>query len=222
MKRVSWMSAVLLAAVGLVAGAALVAQPQAEAKDYGQKKAADKMAATVDKAPAGLPAAPAFTLVDSDGNEHSLEDFRGKYVVLEWFADKCPFVKKFYESGKMQELQREYTGKGVVWLTMVSANPNHGYYRDAEALNGLKNDWSMAPTAILRDDTGEVGKAYKAKTTPHMYVINPDGKLIYQGAIDSIRSANQGDISEATNYVSMVLDANLLSATTPYGCSIKY
>lgn len=170
----------------------------------------------------GLPAAPEFTLADTTGTQHSLSDFRGKHVVLEWFNPGCPFVVKFYKSGKMQELQREYTDKGVVWLTVTSTNPDHKDYLNAQGLKDKYDQWDMASTAILRDDNGAVGRAYEAATTPHMYIINPDGKLIYHGAIDSKVSTNPDHIESATNYVQMVLDANLLESTQPYGCSVKY
>ncbi len=173
-------------------------------------------------AAADLPAAPAFTLTDTHGNEHALSDFRGKYVVLEWINDGCPFVKKFYEPGKMQELQKTYTEQDVVWLAIASSKPGAQGHHSAEGWNKIIKDWNINATALLIDESGEVGRAYDAKTTPHMYVINPDGKLIYQGAIDSIRSTKQADIAKADNHVAKVLDAALLKSTTPYGCSVKY
>ncbi|MEM6749300.1 MAG: redoxin domain-containing protein [Planctomycetota bacterium] len=175
-----------------------------------------------EQATAGLPAAAAFTLTSSAGNDHALSDFAGKYVVLEWFNPSCPFVKKFYTPGKMQELQTKYTEQGVVWLTIQSTNPSHGNYLDADGLNAKADAWSMAPTAILMDNDGAVGQAYGATTTPHMYIINPDGKLIYQGAIDSESSSSSDAIPGATNYVEVVLDGALLGSTPQYGCSVKY
>lgn len=170
----------------------------------------------------GLPVAPEFTLTDANGVSHNLSDFRGKHVVLEWFNPGCPFVVKFYRGGKMQELQKKYGEEGVVWLSIASTNPGHKDYLDAAGLQAKYDNWKMASAAILRDDDGAVGKLYKAETTPHMYIINPDGKLIYQGAIDSIRSASSSDIASAENYVETVLDAVLLSSTKAYGCSVKY
>lgn len=170
----------------------------------------------------GLPEAPAFTLKDINGNEHSLADFRGKYVVLEWFNSGCPFVKKFYEAGKMQELQKMYTEKGIVWLAICSSAEGKQGHHTTEEWQKLAKDWNISATGILTDADGKVGQAYGAKTTPHMYVINPDGKLIYQGAIDSIRSADPSDIEKAENYVAKILDAALLTETRPYGCSVKY
>ena len=179
-------------------------------------------AADEKKAAEGLPEAPAFTLIDTNGKEHSLADFKGKYVVLEWINDGCPFVKKFYEAGKMQEWQKHYTGKDVVWLLVASSKKGaQGHHSPAE-WNDLISKWGINATALLIDESGTVGRAYDAKTTPHMYVINPDGKLIYNGAIDSMRSAKAEDIDKAENYVAKILDAALLSRTTPYGCGIKY
>ncbi|MEM8783765.1 MAG: redoxin domain-containing protein [Planctomycetota bacterium] len=171
---------------------------------------------------AGLPEAPAFTLTDTNGTQHSLADFHGKYVVLEWINDGCPFVKKFYEPGKMQELQQAYAERGVVWLAIASSSPGNQGHHTAAGWNQVIDDWGINAAAILLDEDGSVGRAYDAKVTPHMYVINPDGKLIYNGAIDSVRSTDPGDISSAENYVTKVLDAALLQNTTPYGCSVKY
>jgi len=171
---------------------------------------------------AGLPDAPTFTAMDTHGNEHSLKDFRGKYVVLEWINDGCPFVKKFYKAGKMQELQKTYADKGVVWLSIASSAPGKQGHYDADGWNKIIKDWNIKATALLMDESGEIGRAYNAKTTPHIFIINPDGKLIYHGAIDSIRSADTADVEKAENYVQKVLDAALLKETRPYGCSVKY
>ena len=172
--------------------------------------------------PKGLPDAPAFTLADPNGIEHSLADFRGKYVVLEWLNHGCPFVKKFYDGGNMQKWQKHYTDQDVVWLSICSSAPGKQGYHPPERWNSVIAEKNMKSTAVLIDESGEVGRAYQATNTPHMYVINPDGKLIYQGAIDSIRSANSSDIEEATNYVTTLLDAVLRDKTKAYGCSIKY
>ncbi len=172
--------------------------------------------------------APGFTLKDSNGKEHSLSDFKGKYVVLEWINFECPFVKKHYNSKNMQNLQKEYTGKDVVWLAVCSSAPGkQGNFDNAEINERLK-DHDANLTAYLIDESGDVGRAYGAKTTPHMYVINPEGTLLYAGGIDSIPSADIDDIEDATNYVSAALDAAMggkeiaTKVSKPYGCSVKY
>jgi len=173
-------------------------------------------------------AAPGFTLKDSNGNEHSLSDFADKYVVLEWINYDCPFVKKHYDSGNMQMLQEKYTGKDVVWLTICSSVPGKQGNFEPEEINKRSSDHNAKFTAYLIDDTGEVGKAYGAKTTPHMYIISPSGVLEYAGGIDDIPSADQEDIAKATNYVSKALDELMegkeveVKTSKPYGCSVKY
>jgi len=172
--------------------------------------------------------APDFTLTDTNGNEHSLSDFEGKVVVLEWFNHGCPFVKKYYSKGNMQALQKMYTEKGVVWLAVCSSAEGKQGYDTAEGHNKTAKEKGTNASAILIDEDGSVGKAYGAKTTPHMYVIDADGELVYQGAIDDKRSTNPDDIASSTNYVSAALDSVLagesveVSTTTPYGCSVKY
>jgi peroxiredoxin len=172
--------------------------------------------------------APAFTLQGADGNEYSLSDFEGKWVVLEWINHGCPFVKKFYDAGKMQELQKHYTDQGVVWLSICSsAEGKQGYYTAAQWQQVNEEKGSKA-TATLLDTDGTVGKAYGARTTPHMYVINPHGELVYRGGIDDQPSADQATITQATNYVAGALDAGLagneipVSSAQPYGCGVKY
>jgi AhpC/TSA family len=172
--------------------------------------------------------APAFTLTDTNGKTRSLADFQGKVVVLEWFNPDCPFVKKHYDSGNMPKLQSRYTGKGVVWLSVDSSAPGkQGNYPPA-TLNELTKSKGGAPTAVLLDPDGTVGREYGAKTTPHMYVIDGQGVLRYAGAIDSIASADQEDIPRATNYVAGAIDAVLAgktvepATTQSYGCSVKY
>lgn len=172
--------------------------------------------------------APSFTLNNSMGESVSLADFKGRYVVLEWTNHLCPYVKKHYDSDNMQMLQRKYTGQDVVWLSIISsAEGKQGYVTAAEA-NELTTTRNATPTHVLFDPTGEVGKQYAAKTTPHMYIIDPDGELKYAGGIDSIKSANPADIPKADNYLDMGLTALLSGAevekklTPPYGCSIKY
>ena len=175
----------------------------------------------------GAPA-PEFTLPDSSGTEHSLSDFKGKYVVLEWTNHQCPFVKKFYSKGDMQSLQEEMTGEGVIWLQIVSsAEGNQGYLEAAEA-QALREEQGMRSTAMLLDPEGAVGSKYDARTTPHMFLIDPEGLLIYQGAIDSIKSMDPADIIVATNYVQSAYENAVAgkpvepAVTTPYGCSVKY
>jgi peroxiredoxin len=173
-------------------------------------------------------AAPDFKLTDTKGQVHSLSDFKGKHVVLEWFNHDCPFVVKHYESGNMQSLQKEYTGKGVVWLSINSSAPGkQGHYTPEES-NKMTQDKGVSSTAVLLDSDGKVGKMYGAKTTPHMYVIDPQGVLIYQGAIDSTPSTDPADIPASKNYVKAALDASLSggvvreATTKSYGCSVKY
>lgn len=172
--------------------------------------------------------APDFTLKDAQGNEHSLSDYSGQFVVLEWFNDGCPFVRKFYDAGEMQRLQKEYAEKGVVWLAICSSRPgSQGYYEPAEAV-ALTEKMGVKAAAYLLDSAGDVGRLYGALVTPHMYVINPEGTLIYQGAIDSIRSAQKEDIAKADNYVVNALTAAMsgqpvkVTTSRPYGCGVKY
>jgi peroxiredoxin len=172
--------------------------------------------------------APAFTLTDTQGTKHSLSDFKGKVVVLEWFNSGCPFVKKHYIQGNMQALQKTYTDQGVVWLTICSSAPGKQGHMDAAGHNRKMAEWKMNATAMLMDESGQAGKAYGAKTTPHMFVINAEGEVVYQGAIDDKRSTNPADIPQSTNYVRAALDAVLAgepvkeAKTMPYGCSVKY
>ena len=172
--------------------------------------------------------APEFTLTDINGTSHKLSDFRGKTVVLEWINHGCPFVVKHYKEGHMQALQREATGNGVVWLSICSSAPGKQGHYSAEDWKKVNAEKNGAATAILMDEDGTVGKLYGAKTTPHMYVIDAEGKLVYQGAIDSNKSTNPADIEGSENYVRAALAdiaAGRLVATattTPYGCSVKY
>jgi len=173
-------------------------------------------------------AAPNFTLTDSNGQKHSLSDYKGKFVVLEWFNPDCPFVKKHYNSGNIPNLQKQYTSKGVIWLAIdSSAAGKEGNY-PPQGLNKYMTDKKAAPTAIFADADGKIGRLYGAQTTPHMFIINPQGVLIYQGAIDDTPSAEIEDLKTAKNYVSAVLDAAMngkpvaVNTTKSYGCSIKY
>jgi peroxiredoxin len=172
--------------------------------------------------------APAFTAVDSNGKKHSLADFRGKTVVLEWTNAQCPFVVKHYKEGHMQKLQRDATARGVVWLAINSGAPGKQGHVDAAGANKVKADQKWGATAYLLDPNGAIGKAYDARTTPHMFVIDPKGNLAYMGAIDSIRSSNTADVAKAENYVTAALTAIAAGkpvatpVTQPYGCSVKY
>ena len=172
--------------------------------------------------------APEFTLTDSKGTSHKLSDFRGKLVVLEWLNHECPFVKKHYSGGDMQKLQQEYTAKGVVWLSIISSAPGKQGHRTGPQAEADTSDKKAAPTAVLLDPSGEVGKKYDAKTTPEMFVLDKEGKVLYAGAIDSIKSTDSADIAKAENHVRAALDAALAGKpvptpqTKPYGCSVKY
>ena len=172
--------------------------------------------------------APEFTLTDSNGKSHNLSDFKGKFVVLEWLNHGCPFVQKHYDGGNMQGLQKEYTGKDVVWLSIVSSAPGKQGNMSPEETNKTKEEKGSAATAILIDADGTVGKLYDAKVTPELYVINPEGVLIYMGAIDDKKSVDAADIAGAKNYVKQALDEAMAGkpvsepSTTAYGCSVKY
>jgi peroxiredoxin len=172
--------------------------------------------------------APDFKLMSAGGKEISLSDYKGKYVVLEWFNPDCPFVRKHYNSQNMQQLQKHYTEQGVIWLVISSsAEGKQGYCTTQKAIE-IINEKKMHPTAFLLDHDGKVGRMYDARTTPHMFVINQEGKLIYNGAIDDKSSTDVEDIKDAKNYVKAALDEALsgknvsVSLTQPYGCSVKY
>lgn len=172
--------------------------------------------------------APEFTLTNSMGETVSLADFKGKHVVLEWTNHQCPYVVKHYDSDNMQTLQRKYTAKDIVWLSIISSAEGKQGYVTADEANALTSSRSATPSHVLFDPSGDIGKMYSAKTTPHMYIIDPDGQLKYAGGIDSIKSANQADIPKAENFVDVGLTALLAGGeidkklTPPYGCSIKY
>ncbi len=172
--------------------------------------------------------APDFTLTDTAGKTVRLSDFKGKHVVLEWTNPGCPFVRKHYDSANMQTLQKETTAKGVVWLAVNSTETASGDYLAPQQLARWMAGQKAAPSATLMDEDGTVGKAYGARTTPHMYIVNPQGMLTYAGGIDSIPSARVDDIKTATNFVRQgvneALAGKAISTPTsrPYGCSIKY
>jgi len=173
-------------------------------------------------------AAPNFTATDTNGQTHKLSDYAGKFLVLEWHNRGCPYTQKHYNSGNMERLQREWTARGVVWLTIISSAPGKQGYVTAADENAYVKQVNAAPSAVLLDPTGTVGHLYDAKTTPHMFIINPQGILIYNGAIDDKPTSDPSDISSAKNYVSLALTEALAGksvttpTTRPYGCSVKY
>jgi peroxiredoxin len=172
--------------------------------------------------------APAFTAIDTHGKSVSLSDFRGRWVVLEWHNQGCPYVKKHYDSGSMQKVQQEWTRRGVAWLSVISSAPGQQGHVTGPDADAYVKEKQAFPTAVLLDPAGTLGHLYDAKTTPHMFVINPQRVLIYDGAIDDRPSTDQADLAGATNYVSAALLEAMagkpvtIPATRPYGCSIKY
>ncbi|HEY7770115.1 redoxin domain-containing protein [Longimicrobium sp.] len=176
--------------------------------------------------------APAFTATDTRGQSHSLAGYAGKWVVLEWFNHGCPYTKKHYALvngvGNSQAMQQEYTMKGVVWLAVVSSGPGRQGYTSAEKAEEQARDKGAAPTAIIRDTAGVLGRQYGARNTPQYAIIDPQGVLRYAGAIDNRPSPSTKDIAGATNYVRAALDAGLagrpiaVAQTQPYGCEVKY
>lgn len=172
--------------------------------------------------------APEFRALDSAGKERSLGEFKGRTIVLEWTNHDCPYVRKHYGAGAMQALQKEATAAGIIWLSIISSGPGQqGFVSGAQA-NALTIQRKAVPTAVLLDPTGAVGKLYGAKTTPHMFIIDPQGILVFQGGIDDRPTANPADLPKANNYVRAAL-ADMaagrpvaVAASTPYGCSVKY
>ena len=173
-------------------------------------------------------AAPAFTAKDADGKTRSLSEFNGKTVVLEWTNDGCPYVQKHYKSGAMQGLQKSAAKDGVVWLTLISSAPGKQGYLEGAQARGWKATNGAGTTALLLDPTGQVGHAYEAKTTPHMYIVDKTGKLVYMGGIDDKPTADPASLKGANNYVSAALSdikagrAVSTPVSKPYGCTIKY
>jgi hypothetical protein len=172
--------------------------------------------------------APDFTLKDTTGKAVKLSDYRGKYVVLEWTNPGCPYVRKHYNSGNMPATQQDALAKGAVWLSINSTEKSSWDYMEPAKLTAWQKERKAAPSATLLDEEGTVGKAYGARTTPHMYIVNPQGQLVYAGGIDSIPSSDPDDIKKAVNYVKQGLGEALAgkpisqATTRPYGCSIKY
>jgi len=173
-------------------------------------------------------AAPDFSVADTGGKRVKLADYRGKFLVLEWTNPECPFVRKHYSSQNMQGLQKEWGAKDVVWLTINSTNASHSEYKTPEEMAKWMRAQDAAPKATLIDGTSATARAYAAKNTPHMFVIDPSGKIIYDGAIDDKRSTNPADVKVANNYVRAALTEATagkpvsIASTTPYGCTMKY
>jgi hypothetical protein len=172
--------------------------------------------------------APDFKGTDSNGVQHSLSDYRGKYVVLEWANKGCPYDQKHYLSGSIESQQKDWTAKGVIWLSVISSAPGEqGYVTPSEENTYLKK-MNAAPTAALLDPSGTIGRLYEAKTTPHIFIIDPTGKLIYEGALDNKPTTDQADLKGADNYLNDALTAAIagkpvpVASTRPYGCSVKY
>ena len=173
--------------------------------------------------------APDFSEVDASGKTQTLSDYKGSWLVVEWFNKDCPFVRKHYNSENMQSLQAKYTGQDVKWISVISsAEGRQGYLEAAEALEVAKANGSAMSAEYLLDEDGSMGRAYGAKTTPHMFVINPEGVVVYAGAIDDNSSANPAVIPKSTNYVSAALDSGMkgelikVASSRAYGCSVKY
>jgi peroxiredoxin len=172
--------------------------------------------------------APNWTGTDTNGVEHALSDFKGKTVIMEWTNHDCPYVKKHYDSGNMQSLQKEATDNGAVWVSIASSAEGKQGHVTAETGNQVMTDVGSNATAKILDASGEIGKMYDAKTTPHMFVVDPEGTLVYAGAIDSDPSFKQDGIADATNYVKAAWEAVVAGepvevvSTQAYGCSVKY
>lgn len=192
---------------GLVGALALVAAAPLDAAKIGER-------------------APEFSVQDSQGKTHTLDSLKGKWVVLEWHNQGCPYVAKHYSTGNMQRLQKEWTGKGVTWLTVISSAPGQQGHVTAAGANEYVSKQGAAPTAVLLDGAGKMGTAYGAKTTPHMFVISPEGVLVYNGAIDDDRGVSNPPA--AKNYVSAALTDGMAgkavstATSAPYGCGVKY
>ena len=182
--------------------------------------------AALANAPAGKPA-PGFTVADLAGKPVNLADYRGKTVVLEWHNFGCPFVQKHYRSGNMQALQKKYAGD-VVWLAVNSTHKGASDYTEPAKLSAQLKDFGATPARYLMDEPGTMGAAYGAKTTPHMYIIDPAGKVVYNGAIDDKSSTNPEDVKTSKNYVVAALEELKAgkpvstASTSPYGCTVKY
>lgn len=173
-------------------------------------------------------AAPAFTAVDTRGKSHTLSAYRGKWVVLEWFNHDCPYTRKHYDTGNTQSLQKDFTKRGVIWLSVVSSAPGKEGFKTGAVTDQLTTEKGATPTAVVRDTSGVLGHLYGARNTPQYAIIDPTGVLRYAGAIDDKPSTKTADIAGATNYVREALDAGLsgrpivMAQTQPYGCTVQY
>lgn len=186
------------------------------------------LAAPVLAAPEVGQPAPAFTGTDTTGKSWSLEALKGQPVILEWTNHDCPYVKKHYGAGNMQQLQRDAVDAGYVWLSVISSAPGKQGHVSADQADVLTSSRDAAPSAVLLDEAGTIGRAYGAQTTPHMFIIDADGALVFMGGIDNRPTADPADIEGADNYVRMAM-ADLAAGapvsravTRPYGCSVKY
>jgi len=181
----------------------------------------------VHAATVGAPA-PDFALDNAAGGTVKLSQYRGKYVVLEWVNPECPYVRKHYGSANMQRLQKDFTAKNVVWLSINSTRAGHPEHKPAVEMASWMKKMNAAPSATLLDPKGDAGKAFAARTTPHMYIVDPKGVLVYAGGIDDKRSTDPEDVKTAKNYVRAAFDELLAgksvsnASTAPYGCSVKY
>lgn len=208
--------------IGMAAVAVLTAVTfMACAEEAKGRTAADGPAPEIGKA------APAFRVADTNGKTHSLDQYRGKWVVLEWLNHDCPYVRKHYGGGAMQALQKKYAGK-VTWLSIVSSAPGKQGNFPNEKANELTKEKQAAPYAVLVDSAGTVGRAYDARTTPHMFVINPQGNIVYMGGIDDKPTSRAADLQTARPHVDIALQEALagkpvsVATSQPYGCSVKY
>jgi peroxiredoxin len=192
-----------------------------------ESDASQSAAAPLVSPPVNQPA-PAFTVSDTKGNTHSLDGYRGKWVVLEWFNHDCPYTKKHYSSDNMQALQREYTAKGVVWMSVVSSAPGKEGYGSAADIDREMMEKQAAPSFVVRDTAGVLGRMYGARNTPQLFAIDPQGVLRYAGAIDDKPTSRVKDVKGAQNYLKAALDAGLagqpiaVATSQPYGCDVKY
>lgn len=172
--------------------------------------------------------APTFEVMDAHGNMHALSDYEGQFVILEWLNHDCPFVRKHYDGENMQRLQEKYTEQGVVWLSVISSVPGTQGYLEPEEAQTITQEKNASPTAVLLDTDSVMGRAYDARVTPHMYIIAPDGELLYNGAIDDKPTARPRDLEGAYNYVESAMASAMngeeirVKTNTPYGCTVKY
>ena len=173
-------------------------------------------------------AAPGFSVADTNGKTHSLDQYRGKWVVLEWLNHDCPYVRKHYGGGAMQALQKKVADQGVVWLSVASSAPGKQGHFSNERANELTKEKNAAPHAVLVDSAGTIGRAYHARTTPHMFVINPEGNVVYMGGIDDKPTARAADLQAARPHVDIALQEAMagkpvtVPTSKPYGCNVKY